>query len=212
MPLDDRLRGSLRGAADDVRPDVEHHLAVVRQRSQRAVMPQGSLLASVVVIAVVAVALVVTLRATGLDPAATVDPAAPSHAAAFTASPETSEQADVLAGRYLMRLEARGSDASASSMAGDWELDLGTDLRILLTPPAGFETPSGSSLDGYVYVLRGQQLFTNLFARHFEHSCVGSGSYRWELVDARLTITAIDDLCLPRVALLTTEGWTRTGE
>ena len=212
MPLDDRVRGALRAAADDVRPDVEHHLALVRQRSQRAARHTGGFVASVAAVAVVAVAIVVVLRGTALDPAAIIDPAAPSQPVAAVISPEARDQADVLAGTYHARLDGHGSEESAASMAGDWELTLGSDARISLTPPAGFETPSGSPLDGYVYVLRGQSFFTNLFTRHFEYSCVGSGAYRWELVDARLTIAAVDDLCLPRIAVLTTESWTRTGD
>ena len=206
MPLDDRLRTSLRGAADDVRPDVEHHLARVRQRSQRTTMAQGGLLVSVAVVALLAVAGVVVLRG------AVLDPAAPGQRATIATSPEPRDQADALAGTYHARLGGLGIDGSAASMAGDWELTLGSDSRISLTPPAGFETPSGSALDGYAYVLRGPSFFTNLFARHFEHSCVGSGTYRWELVDAQLAISAVDDLCLPRIAVLTTEPWTRTGD
>jgi hypothetical protein len=215
MPIDDRLRDSLRDAADDVRPDVEHHLALVRQRSQSAARRPGGLVTSVAAIAamaVLAVAFAALLRGGAQDLTAIIDPAAPSQPATLATSPEPRDQADVLAGTYHARLGGLGVDGSAASMAGDWELTLGTDARVSLTPPAGFETPSGSPLEGYVYVLRGQSFFTNLFARHFEHSCVGSGAYRWELEGTRLTITAVDDLCLPRMVVLTTESWTRTDD
>ena len=89
---------------------------------------------------------------------------------------------------------------------------LGADASIVLSPPDTFEAPSTLPLEGYVYALRGDRLFTNLFARHFPQGCTGSGAYRWRLEGTDLTLEAMDDLCLQRIALLTTESWTRVRE
>ena len=206
MPLDDRLRASLRGAADDVRPDVEHHLARVRQRSRRRSIPASQLLASVASVAVV----VILLRSLSLDPLAMVTSiVAPGDQTPVASSPEPVDTTDALVGTYEVHLDDTVRDGGAASLAGDWELTLGADSSIVVTPPDTFEAPITLPLEGYVYALRGDRLFTNLFARHFEQGCLGSGTYRWQLVDAHLVIEAVDDMCLQRIALLTTGNWTR---
>jgi hypothetical protein len=62
---------------------------------------------------------------------------------------------------------------------------------------------------GSVYA---DHLFTNLFARHFQRGCTGSGTYRWGLEDTHLAIEALDDTCLLRIALPTFGNWTRLSE
>ena len=205
MPLDDRLRASLRGAADDVRPDVEHHLARVRQRSRRRSIPASQLLASVASVAVV----VILLRSLSLDPLAMVaSVVAPGDPVTVASSAEPVDTTDALAGTYEVHLDDTVPDGGAASLAGDWELTLGADSIIVLTPPDTIEAPTTLPLEGYVYALRGDRLFTNLFARHFEQGCLGSGTYRWELVDTHLAFEAVDDMCLQRIALLTYASWT----
>ena len=207
MPLDDRLRASLRGAADDVRPDVEHHLARVRQRSRRRSIP-SRLLVSVAAIAIV----VVLLRSQSLDPLAMVASVfTPGDQTPVASSAEPVGTTDELVGTYEVHLDDTVPDGGAASLAGDWELTLGADSSIVVTPPDTFEAPITLPLEGYVYALRGDRLFTNLFARHFEQGCLGSGTYHWELVDAHLVIETVDDMCLQRIALLTTGSWTRVG-
>ena len=209
MPLDHRLRASLRGAADDVRPDVEHHLARVRQRSRRRSIPASQLLVSVAAIAIV----VVLLRGQSLDPLAMIASVfTPGDQVTVASSPEPVDTTDALVGTYDVRLDDAVPDGGAASLAGDWELTLGADSSIVLTPPDTFEAPTTLPLEGYVYALRGDRLFTNLFARHFEQGCSGSGTYRWGLVDTHLTIEVLDDMCLQRIALLTYGSWTRVSE
>ena len=201
MPLDHRLRESLRGAADDVRPDVELHLAQVRQRSRRRSIPAGPLVASVTAVALV----VVLLRSGSLDPLAMV--VAPGDQTTIASSPAPVERAAELAGTYSVHLDDTVPDGPASALAGDWELTLGTDSSITLTPPDTFDALSTRPLEGYAYAIRGDRLFTNLFSRHFGQGCLGSGAYRWERLDAQLTIEAVDDTCLERIAVLTTASW-----
>ncbi len=209
MPLDDRLRESLHGAADGVRPDVELHLAQVQQRSRRRPVPLGGLVASVVAVAVA----VVLLRTLPLDPLAMVASVmGPGDQATAASSPQPADPADVLVGTYEVRFEAVEASGGAVLLAGDWEITLGADSSIVLTPPDTFESPSALPLDGYVYALRDDRLFTNLFARHFPQGCSGSGTYRWELEEADLKIDVMNDLCLQRIALLTSGSWTRIGE
>ena len=205
MPLDHRLRASLRGAADDVRPDVEHHLARVRQRSRRRSIPASQLLASVAAIAVV----VVLLRSQSLDPLAMIaSVVAPGDPVTVASSAEPVDTTDALVGTYEVHLEDTVPDGGAASLAGDWQITLGADASIVLSPPDTFEAPSTLPLEGYVYALRGDRLFTNLFARHFQQGCSGSGTYRWGLEDAHLVIEVMDDMCLQRIALLTSRSWT----
>lgn len=209
MPLDDRLRESLHGAAVEVRPDVELHLARVRQRSRRRAIPASGLVASVAAIAVA----VVLLRTLSVDPLAMVaSVVGPGGQSTLVSSPEPAGPADALVGTYVVHLEGAAPDGGAALLAGVWEITLGADASLELTPPDTFEASSSLPLDGYVYALRDDRLFTNLFARHFPQGCTGSGTYRWKLVDTHLAVEALDDMCLQRIALLTAESWTRVGE
>lgn len=209
MPLDDRLRESLRGAADDVRPGVELHLARVRQRSRRRSIPAGGPIASVAAIAIAAV----LLRTLSVDPLAMVASVmGPGEPTAVVSSLQPSDPDDALVGTYAARLEDAGPGAGTAPLAGDWEITLGADSRLVVTPPDSFEAPSTLPLEGYVYALRDDRLYTNLFARHFPQGCSGSGTYRWGLEDAHLTIEVMDDMCLQRIALLTSGNWIRRSE
>ncbi len=168
-------------------------------------VPASQLLASVAVIAV----LVVLLRSQSLDPLAMVASiVAPGDQATVASSPEPVDTSGELVGTYEVHLDDTVPDGGAASLTGDWELTLGADSSIVLTPPDTFEAPTPLPLEGYVYALRGDRLFTNLFARHFPQGCTGSGTYRWQLVDAHLVIEAVDDMCLQRMALLTSASWT----
>ena len=204
-----RLRESLRGAADDVRPDVEHHLARVRHRSRRRSIPASQFLASVAAVAVV----VILLRSLSLDPLAMVaSVVAPGDQTPVASSGEPVDTTDELVGTYQVHLDDTVPGGGAASLAGDWEMTLGADASIVLSPPDTFEAPTTLPLEGYVYALRGDRLFTNLFARHFEQGCLGSGTYRWGLEDAHLTIEVMDDMCLQRISLLTSRSLTLVRE
>jgi hypothetical protein len=204
MPLDDRLRDALHSSASSVEPDVEHHLERVRGRSgRRGTAPVATLaLAAVAVIAVI-----VGVREGVLDSVAAL--LAPARTSGPGASSGPAADSDVLVGTFRVTLDGRDPTIASNEMVGTWELTLRADSGVSISAPDTFGARLGRSLTGAVYALRDDRLYTNLFARQLGHDCAGSGAYRWELVDDRLILEVSDDLCLPRVALLTSNAWSR---
>jgi hypothetical protein len=199
MPLDRRLRDALHAEAATVEPDVEHRLgAVVGRTVRRSPRALGALAGATAVLAF----LVVVIPTVPADPLAVFQ----SPQATPTSEP-SADPADRLVGMY--RASVAGSDADGLGLSGEWMLTLGADSTVAAIAPPRFATTSDAPLDGYLYAIRGDELYINLFARHLERSCVASGSYRWQLTDGRLTLEVGSDPCAARVALLTSRPWER---
>jgi hypothetical protein len=200
MPLDGRLRDALYAEAATVEPDVERRLGVVVGRTERR---SSRALGALATAAVALVILVVVVRTVPVDPLAVFQ----SPAATPTISIPPADAGDRLVGTYRASFDV--GDLARSDLTGEWTLILGADSSVAAIAPPGFSATSDAPLDGYLYAIRDDELYINLFARHLERSCVASGSYRWQVADGRLTLEVEADPCEPRAALLTSRSWER---
>jgi hypothetical protein len=209
MPLDDRLRHGLHAEAAGIEPDVERHLERVRGRSRHMTAPVGRL----AVAGIVAIAVVAVVRISSVDPVSVVmSMFEPAPTIAPVVSDDPVDPSDPLAGTYRLHLDDTDAVVAESGMAGDWEVTLAANSAITLTAPDGYSAALEESVTGYVYAIRDDRLYTNLFARHLAQGCAGSGTYRWHFTDGRLALEGIEDMCLARLALLASQPWTPVTE
>jgi hypothetical protein len=194
MPLDDRIRDSLRRDAAAIHPDVEHHLERVARGSRPASRPARSLVA----LAASIVGLVVLVQLAGIAPMATGPTGRPTATESPTGHP--------LAGTYRVILDSSEADIGALDMGGAWTITLGADAAVGIVPPASFRTRIGRS----AYAVVGDLLHTSALARDLGPQCAGSGTYRWELRRDGLHFTLRDDTCRARVVLFTSAPWVAT--
>jgi hypothetical protein len=200
--MDDRLRSGLREDVSGIEPDVEQHLAAVKRSVAPRSLPTSGLV--VVAVAFAAIAFIGTgafrpvAELVGLlEPQPAVVPEAPTDA---------DEPAAALDGVY-----SAGADGTEEwpTLAGDWTLSLGADSSLALRAPAAFIESTDAQTSGYVYGLRGDLLFTNLFTRGPARGCAGPGTYRWALTGDRLSFELVEDTCILRTLLLTGQPWRR---
>jgi hypothetical protein len=205
MPLDRRLRDELARAAAAVEPDVGARLEAVTRRASRRSGAGGRVVLSAVAVVVV----LVLVRFAGVGPHLELAPgAAPSPGSGASAIPSSSASLrDGVTGTWTVTLPAAEPGVGTLGMVGDWTMRLGADSTVELSPPEGFDPPSGGDLGRYAYAVTGSSLVTNLFTRDFSASCAGSGRYTWTADHLVLRLSVTADTCEPRRVLLTTRAW-----
>jgi hypothetical protein len=193
MPLDDRLKDSLRRISGLIDPDVRRDLSTVRRKAHRAVIRQR----------ITNVILVVALGAAALYLGPGIGDVIQNQRTE-PADPVTPAQ---VSGSY--RTDLAGADPAllAEELAGPWTITLSSDGSIAWDPPP--EAGIDESFPRDTYQVAGSAIIMNLFARSL---CQGSsvGSYRWTLSDEELEFVVVTDTCEPRRAILTSAIWSRT--
>ncbi|MBA2634711.1 MAG: hypothetical protein H0U86_17235 [Chloroflexi bacterium] len=191
MSLDRRLRDELDVLASAVEPDVEANLQASLHRARSRSRRRGA--AMVLAFAAVVVAVVV------IGPAMLrVLQSGPSQLGS-EASPTAIER---LSDRYTATVESDDPEIQRYAMSGEWTIEFRDDGLLGVTAPAQF---SGTRT-GYTFEVTADQLRTDLLSTDV---CSGllPGTYRWELVAETLTLTALDDACAGRAALLGGASW-----
>ena len=202
MPLDRRLREGLRREAATFTPDVERNLAKVAARGRPAPARGLALVATAVIL------LVVAIRIGGGDPLAMVAGVLSPDRSLKPSASSASTADDRLAGTYRVTLDGGDVTVVSLTMGGEWIVSLRTDSGIELTAPTTFAADDPAALTGYIYATRGDLFYTNAFAHHFSQGCAGSGTYRWSMVAGGLHFELVEDSCPARVALMTGSDWT----
>ena len=191
MPLDRRLREDLDRLASAIEPDVESHLQAslnrARRRSRRRGVASALVFAAVVLgIVMIGPAVLETLR----------------DGPSLVGSTSSPAELEPLRGRYTTTVASDDAAVQEHAMNGEWTIEYGDEGILDVTAPAAF---SGTRT-GYSFEVTGNQLRTDLFSADV---CSGllPGSYRWQLVDATLTLAVLDDACPGRAALLSEAPW-----
>jgi hypothetical protein len=196
MSLDDRLREQLRREAAAIDPDVGRGLMLVEGRARRrGSVGLGSLLAATAIIVVVVIGQRVWSTAQDGGPGASV---------LMTAPPSAALGYERIAGTYLAVLDVDAGGAELADVAGEWTMVLQPNGTMLVTPPPTFDE-GGSTQSGVAFSIEGDDLRTNLF----QQRCDSVGAYGWVLAGDRLTMTAVDDDCELRRAVLAARTWVR---
>jgi len=192
MPLDDRLRESMRRSSRIVDPDVRRELATVRSRTRRAVIRQR-VMNSIVVAAVVVGAVSLGPRVLDFIRGQRQDTAGPITPAS-------------LVGSFRADLTGTRPNLGTAGLAGPWTLTFGSDGSVIWTPP-----PSASIAEGFprdTYQVAGTSIVTNLFVRDL-CSGAGVGTYAGRISGDTLRFAPVSDPCEVRRAILTSAPWTR---
>lgn len=191
MPLDRRLREDLDRLASAIEPDVESHLQTslsrARTRSRRHGATSALVFAAVVLgIVVIGPAVLEALR----------------NGPSLVGTDSSPAVLEPLRGRYAATVASDDAAVQEHAMNGDWTIEFGDEGILGVTAPAAF---SGTRT-GYSFEVTGDRLRTDLFSADV---CTGllPGSYRWQLVDATLTLAVVEDACPGRVALLSEGPW-----
>jgi hypothetical protein len=111
-----------------------------------------------------------------------------------------------IAGTYTVSLSGGDPGVSAEGMAGVYILRLLPDGVVLLSAPPG-ALGEGVSPSGIAYRLSGSRFTTNAFVNISCPGSIGIGSYRWTLVNGRLTFTPLKEDCAIRRTLFATKPW-----
>ena len=82
-------------------------------------------------------------------------------------------------------------------------MELTPDGVMLMAPPATFRE-GGSVQSGVAYSIDGERFQTNLF----QQLCNSIGAYSWALDGGILSLTAVEDDCALRRAVLASSPWT----
>jgi hypothetical protein len=197
MSLDSRLRSGLRGAAEDVRPDVDARLrgAIHTGRRRRRLRQAGGVAALIAVVAVAVVSVPALFRA--------IERPRPA------ASPGVSSPADAPIPAELVGVYRRLIPASAAqglpALAGTYELTLGADGILTLRTSRAFDQAYGDA-EGQRYRIEGDLIVSGAF---FDH-CGESFAYLWSVQGDRLRLsTTAEEPCRFRRILFTGGPWTR---
>ena len=217
MAFDRRVRDELRGEVERTRPDLDRHLAIVRDRSRDVGASTGpfrraatAMVATVQVLAVATlaavIALVIVLRVIPpLPPAGGLGGPSPSILSTAPSASEAPSPPDfpAIAGTYSTTLSASNLAVSRDRLAGTWTFTLQRNGTMLLVPPQTFPD-AANGISGVSFSLDGDRFRSDLF---FSDYCQSVGTYRWVLSGARLTLTADGDTCAIRTTLLSTLPW-----
>jgi hypothetical protein len=194
MSLDQRLKGALERAADEIDPAVETQLAAtIRRANTRRQSPLGLALVAAGVIVLALVGLRV-FSVNNNGPAAATQSPSPS--------PTSIIDPSLISGSYAVTLDPADPGVTELGMAGRWAISLAESGALDVVPPEAF---TGSRAEGHTFDLSSTEFRTDLY---FNDYCDSVGTYEWALSDGQLTLTDTGDDCQIRRVLLSTRPLT----